>query len=62
MFHVTSYVYAYLSDGQVAAFGKGRILHLCFRETGQHMVAFSIKKGLLTEVKRKKEEASEENK
>ena len=29
----TSHVYAYPSGSQVVAFGKGGILHLCFRKT-----------------------------
>ena len=40
--HVTSHVYTYLSAGQVAAFGKGGVLHLCFRKTGQHIAASTL--------------------
>ena len=40
--HVMSHVYAYLSGGQVAAFGKGGILHLPFRKTRWHIAAFAL--------------------
>ena len=37
-----SHVYAYPSGGQVEAFGKGGMLHLPFRETGQHIAVFTL--------------------
>ena len=44
--HVTSHAdvkhHNYPSGGQVAAFGKGGVLHLLFRITGRRIAAFTL--------------------